>query len=112
VNQVHQGTHQPSSADGATDVPTGAAVTTRASGWGDWHTYAVDWRRDGLDFYVDEARTDSVTRAQVEAEGGRWVFNSSSFAINLNLAVGGWADPPDPSWSEASMLVDYVRVYA
>jgi hypothetical protein len=29
----------------------------------------------------------------------------------LNVAVGGWAGPPDGSWAEQSMVVDWVRVY-
>jgi beta-glucanase (GH16 family) len=110
ANQVHQGTHQASRTDTTVDVPTGAAVTTNADGWGGWHTYSVDWQPDALDFYIDNRRTGTVTRASVEATGGGWVFNDSPAAIILNIAVGGWAGPPDPSWSEAAMLVDYVRV--
>ena len=105
--QIHQGTHSPGPTN--QDVPMG--VTPTLAGQGDWHTYSARWEYGQIDFFVDSLRTGQITRSMVEAAGGRWVFDHHPMYLILNLAVGGWAGAPDPSWSEQSMSVDYVRVY-
>jgi beta-glucanase (GH16 family) len=69
----------------------------------DFHTFAVDWRADGIAWYVDGI------------ERHRWQGNGDlgPMYIILNLAIGGhWdggtdATTPLPS----AMEIDYVRVY-
>jgi beta-glucanase (GH16 family) len=83
---------------------------------GDWaaafHTYAVDWNAAGMTFSVDGSPFLSLTKAQVEATRGPWVFDHPFFLI-LNNAVGGdWPGPPNGSTVlPQRMSVDYVRVY-
>ena len=52
-----------------------------------WHTYAVDWSPDRLEFMVDDILMYRVTRPMV-AFHGEWVFDNPKFLI-LNFALGG-----------------------
>ena len=78
---------------------------------GDFHTFAVEWKPDGLQFYADGRLYHSLTPATLPA-GKRWVFNQP-FYILLNLAVGGaWPGYPDATTVfPQTMTIDYVRVY-
>ncbi len=71
---------------------------------GTWHTYAVDWQPDRIDWYIDGKKTKSYTGPDVPSE---------PMEIILNLAIGGQlpgnADATTPTTRE--MNVDYVRVY-
>lgn len=82
----------------------------------EWHTYAVDWRADYIAWIIDG---DEVARIPAS----RWWTSASKdssapfdkpFYILLNLAVGGQYDgyrEPAASFTQASMYIDYVRVY-
>ncbi len=74
-----------------------------------FHTFAIEWREDGIDWFVDDSLYHSVDHADPE---GRWVFDHPFFIL-LNVAVGGgFVGPPDASTTfPQSMLVDWVRVY-
>lgn len=82
-----------------------------------YHTYAVDWRSDHMSFLCDGIEYQRL-------ENDRWYSaadrsNPSApfdkpFYIILNLAVGGSFDPnilPPADFTNATMAVDYVRVY-
>jgi beta-glucanase (GH16 family) len=77
---------------------------------GDWHTYAVRWAPDRIEWYVDGGLTRTLTK---EEAGDSWVFDHPFYML-LNLAVGGeWPGSPDDETEFPSrMLIDYVRVYA
>ncbi len=92
--------------------------TTLSSNTDEWHTYAVEWTADYIAWIVDgkeEMRMDSsawYTRSPA-ATSDSAPFDQP-FYILLNLAVGGMYDggvEPDASFTQASMYVDYVRVY-
>lgn len=82
----------------------------------EWHTYAVDWREKYIAWIVDGKEVLRVNSTQ-------WWTGSSNketapfdqpFFILINLAVGGMYDgnvQPPASFMQASMYVDYVRVY-
>jgi beta-glucanase (GH16 family) len=109
VNQVHQGTHSPSAYDGGS---VAVGIPPALAEWGrGFHTFAADWGPGEIRFLIDERMTGVVTRDDVELHGGTWVFDERPQAPVLNIAVGGWAGPPDGSWAEQSMVVDWVRVY-
>ena len=63
-------------------------------------------------FFVDNNVHYYLTRAEVE-QRGKSVLNQPYFVI-LNLAVGGNfdGDPQSDAIFPATMLVDYVRVFA
>lgn len=109
AGQVHQGTHSPP-ADGVEAISVG--VPPSAGRWSDdFHTYAVVWRPARVEFGIDGTVTGAVSRADVEAAGGRWVFDDRPMAPILNLAVGGWAGAPG-DWLRQEMLIDWVRIWA
>lgn len=109
LNQVHQGTHSPHASNG-NDVAVGVPFTVGS--WGaDYHTYSINWRPGEIEFFIDHHSTGKVTRAQVEAAGGSWVFDHRPQSPIINLAVGGWAGTPDPAWTTQTMSVDWVRIY-
>jgi beta-glucanase (GH16 family) len=78
----------------------------------EFHVFGVEWSENYINWYVDDVLYNQITKKQVEAEGGEWVFDNSFFMI-LNMAVGGNL-PGSPNSSTTfpqRMLVDYVRVY-
>jgi beta-glucanase (GH16 family) len=104
TREVEQHAHGPYLEFGSEfTLPEGQSVT-------DWHTYAVQWSSDAIEWQVDGATTRTLTR---EDAGSRWVFDHP-FYILLNLAVGGnWPGAPNADTVfPAQMLVDYVRVYS
>ncbi len=76
---------------------------------GKFHTYAVDWDDDKIDWYYDDTKVFSYNPANYENDA--WPF-CDDFYIILNLAVGGNLGGTVPNDFESStMEVDYVRVW-
>ena len=78
----------------------------------DFHTFAVEWDSLAVRFFVDGTAHYRVTRAEAEHYGKSIL--DQPFFLMLNLAVGGHfdGDPQSDAIFPATMLVDYVRVYA
>lgn len=75
-----------------------------------FHTYAIEWKKNQIDFYVDDSMYFSVTPKDIAP--GRWVFNQEFFLI-LNLAMGGeFAGELDPTLMQSQMSIDYIRFYS
>lgn len=91
-----------------------AHASTRSAGayHEDFHTFAVAWDAAQIRFFIDGEMHYWATRGDVE-RFGPWVFDRRFFPI-LNLAVGGHfdGDPQSDAILPATMLVDWVRVYA
>lgn len=78
----------------------------------DFHIYAVDWREDKMDFFVDNKLYHTVERDPKDDFKG-WPFDQK-FHLLMNIAVGGnWGgkEGVDESIWPQQMIVDYVRVY-
>jgi len=77
----------------------------------DFHTFAIEWAPDRIDWYVDDFNFFSATPDTIPA-GTEWVYNHPFFII-LNIAVGGNfpGNPDATSVYPQTMSVDYVRVY-
>jgi beta-glucanase (GH16 family) len=75
----------------------------------DFHTYAIDWSPNQIQWSVDGNVYE--TRTPADINGNQWVFDHP-FYIILNLAVGGyWPGDPDGSTSfPQQLVVDYVHV--
>jgi beta-glucanase (GH16 family) len=75
-----------------------------------FHVFAVEWRRQLIEWSVDDHAYHSATPADVP---GPWVFDHP-FYLLINLAVGGDLGGPvaDETRFPASLLVDYIRLYA
>jgi beta-glucanase (GH16 family) len=76
----------------------------------DFHTYAIEWKADQIDWYYDGEKYHTVTPDDLS--GREWVFDQPFFII-LNLAVGGTLGGPIglDTVFPAQYYVDYVRVY-
>ena len=76
----------------------------------DYHTFAVEWQPDRIEWFIDGMSYHVATPASVAPRA--WVFNAPNFLI-LNLAVGGFFGGPVSPLTEfpQSLTVDYIRVY-
>jgi beta-glucanase (GH16 family) len=95
--------------DGTKHASQGGKLTTTEP-FRDFHTYAVEWYPDRMDFYFDQQRyfTFELDAAGVGPDNP---FRKPQYLI-LNLALGGsWGGPMDDSVLPQQFLVDYVRVY-
>ena len=70
----------------------------------DYHTYAIDWLPDQIDWYVDGVLFGSQQKLDKD-----WVFDHEFYLI-MNLAMGGnFGGPIEPGLKEASMSFDWIR---
>ncbi|HEX4461469.1 MAG TPA: glycoside hydrolase family 16 protein [Polyangia bacterium] len=106
---VHGTVHGPGYSGGNGITSTTAINSVLSAGF---HVFAVEWISDQIIFQVDDKPYFSITPAQIPA-GDQWVYDHP-FGVLLNLAVGGnFVGSPDSSTVfPATLLVDYVRVYA
>mmetsp|Transcript_34184 Transcript_34184/g.98176 ORF Transcript_34184/g.98176 Transcript_34184/m.98176 type:complete len:412 (+) Transcript_34184:94-1329(+) len=86
----------------------------------EWHTYALQWEEEGLQWFVDGELFGSFAPTHRSSE--KWPF-SQDFYLILNLAVGGaWGGSclhgsgpsclPGSEFSQGQVMeVDYARVY-
>jgi beta-glucanase (GH16 family) len=76
-----------------------------------YHTFAIEWKKNSIDFIVDGSVTGTYTSADTGTRG--WVFNQTFFLI-LNLAVGGTyaGEEIDPDLDQAEFKIDYIRYYS
>jgi len=76
----------------------------------DFHTFAIEWQPDLIEWYVDGILYHSATPADLSPN--EWVFNGPVFLL-LNQAIGGnfGGAVSDDLVFPQSLVVDYVRVY-
>jgi beta-glucanase (GH16 family) len=77
-----------------------------------FHTYAIEWDADRIDFYFDENKYLSYpTRLADKAKGGN-PFRKPHHLL-INFAIGGsWGGPTiDAAVFPQRYLIDYVRIY-
>ena len=101
LNKIFGTLHYPGrsggNADGKTKVIANAAT--------DFHIYSLDWSASSIRIYVDDQLIHSVVNTTAIP------FNHDFFII-LNVAMGGsFGGLVDSAFTNASMEVDYVRVY-
>jgi len=77
----------------------------------DYHTYAIEWKKNSLTFIVDGRVTGTFSSEDTGSRG--WVYNQKFFLI-LNLAMGGTyaGEFIDPTLNQAQLSVDYIRFYS
>jgi len=89
----------------------GAAFLSYDSLSNNYHTYAIEWKKNSLTFIVDGRVTGTYSSADTGTRG--WVYNQKFFMI-LNLAMGGTyaGEYIDPEVNQAQLHVDYIRYYS
>lgn len=78
-----------------------------------FHTYAIEWTPDGIDFYVDDEKYFRFANDKA-GNPATWPFDKR-FHLILNIAIGGnWggAQGIDPNLTEATMEIESIRVYS
>lgn len=76
----------------------------------DFHTFAIDWKPDQIDWYLDGEKYHSVSAADLPA--GEWVFNKEYYIL-MNLAIGGgFAGQVDPDLTHAQATITSIRHFA
>ena len=83
-----------------------------------WHTYAVEWEKNAIRWYVDDTLYSTQTDWYSANRSYPAPFDQRFYLI-LNLAVGGhfdgvdgiYADPATFADGERRFEIDYVRVY-
>ncbi len=75
-----------------------------------FHTYALEWTPERIDFFFDALKYHSVALAKADQGAGN-PFRAPHYLI-LNFALGGaWGGPIDDAVLPQKFLIDYVRVY-
>jgi beta-glucanase (GH16 family) len=107
-NVTHGSLHGPGYSGGNAETKSYTLLDSRFDT--DFHTYAVEWGEDYIDFFVDGFLYNQITPSDVS---GEWVYNQPFFLI-LNVAVGGSfvGQVKDGTPFPSTMHVDYVRVYS
>ena len=83
----------------------------------EFHIYACEWKQNEIKFYVDGRLHLSINNTQWQtsaALSNELAPFDKNFHLILNLAIGGHFDDytlPPSGFTQAEMLVDYVRVY-
>lgn len=97
------------------NTPPGSGIGSAYEHYGplseSFHTYAIEWKKNEITFYVDDRAHRTVRKS--DWNGGRWVYNQKFFMI-LNLAMGGTyaGEYIDPYLNQAQLKVDYIRFYS
>ncbi|PTN09010.1 family 16 glycosylhydrolase [Mangrovibacterium marinum] len=102
---VQSALHTPSSS-GDTDYKGSTVVADASEAF---HIYSVNWSPNEISFLIDgEIYYTYVPQTK---DAAHWPFDADQFLI-LNVAMGGTLGGTiDPSFTQATMEIDYVRVY-
>jgi beta-glucanase (GH16 family) len=78
----------------------------------DFHTYAINWTPDYIEWFFDELCYSRINRNEVESDGKPWPFNQEFYLI-INLAIGGWfAGAVDENLKEAELHVKSIKYFS
>ena len=74
----------------------------------DFHVYSLNWSPDQITFLLDGV--GYYTYNPAVKDDSTWPFYEDQFVL-LNMAMGGIAGNIPSGFDQASMLIDYVKVY-
>jgi len=78
----------------------------------DFHTYAINWTPEYIEWFFDELCYSRINRNEVESDGKPWPFNQEFYLI-INLAIGGWfAGAVDENLKEAELHVKSIKYFS
>lgn len=94
---LHYPGHSGGNGNGASTIISGASTG--------FHKYTLDWSATAIKLYVDDVLFHTVANSNAVP------FNQDFFLL-LNVAMGGtFGGSVDPTVTNATMEVDYIRVY-
>lgn len=101
LNKIYGTLHYPGHSGGNGN----GASKTIANASTQFHKYSLDWSATAIKIYVDDVLYHTVQNSTAIP------FNQDFFFI-LNVAMGGtFGGTVDPAFTNATMEVDYIRVY-
>lgn len=101
LNKIYGTLHYP----GRSGANGNGSTTTIQNATTQFHVYSLDWSPTFIKISVDGLVYQTVPN------NSTLPFNGNFFFI-FNIAMGGdFGGSPDPNFTSASMLVDYIRVY-
>ena len=101
LNKIYGTLHYP----GRSGANGNGSTTTIQNATTQFHIYSLDWSPTFIKISVDGLVYQTVPN------NSTLPFNGNFFFI-FNIAMGGdFGGSPDPNFTSASMLVDYIRVY-
>ena len=101
-------------------------VTTVENIGDNYHIYGVGWDKSELRFYINGELTATINfplPEEWEGANSATFYNGPGFAIQINLALGGYFLSPDANmvpddsvltsndWEARSLMIDWIRVY-
>ena len=104
INYIQSTLHTPSSFGNS--VNNGGTIASDLAN--NYHVYSLNWSPYQLSFLLDGVVFYTYNPAIKNAD--TWPFDKEQFLL-LNIAMGGIAGAIDPNFTQASMNIDYVRVY-
>jgi len=104
TNQVSVALHTPSSSGNTVNTATQMLADVA----NDFHIYSMNWSPDQITFLIDGV--GFYTYKPSTQNSATWPFDQDQYLL-LNIAMGGFSGTPDASFTESSMVIDYVRVY-
>lgn len=104
VNHTSSALHTPSSSGNTVNYKSQEITDVAAN----WHVYSVNWSPNQITFLVDGVGFYTYNPAVKDDD--TWPFYKDQYIL-LNIAMGGIAGTIDPSFTQSSMIIDYVRVY-
>ena len=105
LGRIHGSIHTPSSYGGTVNTST----TMLSDATTAFHVYGLEWDSQKIDFSIDGVVF--YTYNPTVKNSDTWPFDADQFII-LNLAMGGnFGGSIDPNFTQATMEIDYVRVY-
>jgi beta-glucanase (GH16 family) len=104
INYVQSALHTPSSFGNTVNIG-GVTASDLAN---NYHIYSMNWSPFQITFLLDNVAYYTYNPAVKTASN--WPFDAEQYLL-LNIAMGGVAGTISPSYTQSSMLIDYVRVY-
>jgi beta-glucanase (GH16 family) len=106
VNHVSSALHTPCDGCSGNTINTESIIISDVAN--EFHIYSVNWSPNQITFLIDGV--GFYTYNPVIKDDNTWPFYTDQFIL-LNVAMGGFAGEVDATFTESSMLIDYVRVY-
>ncbi len=104
LNYVQSALHTPSSFGNT--VNHGGTIANNLGN--DFHVYSMNWSPNQITFLLDGVAY--YTYNPTVKTASNWPFNAAQYLL-LNIAMGGVAGTIPSNFTQATMEIDYVRVY-
>ena len=112
TNTVSSALHTRSSFGGTVNTKTKPLTDVANT----YHVFSMNWSPNQITFLVDGQvhytykKPANFTDVNSDGINDGWPFDAPQFLL-INFAMGGIAGAVSPSFTESSLLVDYVRIY-